>query len=173
MDVLGLMDQVIKDMVKCFYILLYLFFSWIYKNVDVVYICYYIQVKEVDEYEFFYFQEIGGIIVFSVLKLMDEVVQVCYDLVQWNIYVVQVLDGDNWVDDFLLCYELLVKKILLVVCYYSYIEIICWVYQILWCEYEYLQVIFDNFVMQYICDQEDIYLVFCELFYKQLFKSEV
>lgn len=59
-----------------------------YKNVEVVYICYYIQVKEVDEYEFFYLQEIGGIIVFSVLKLMDEVVKECYNLVQWNIYVV-------------------------------------------------------------------------------------
>ncbi len=60
-------------MAKRFYILLYLFLSRTYKNVDVVYIRHHTQAKEVDEHEFFYSQETGGTIVSSALKLMDEV----------------------------------------------------------------------------------------------------
>ena len=86
-------------MAKRFYILLYLFLSRTYKNVDVVYIRHHTQAKEVDEHEFFYSQETGGTIVSSALKLMDEVVQARYDPAQWNIYAAQASDGDNWADD--------------------------------------------------------------------------
>lgn len=88
-----------------------------------VYIRHHTQAKEVDEHEFFYSQETGGTIVSSALKLMDEVVQARYDPAQWNIYAAQASDGDNWADDSPLCHELLAKKILPVVRYYSYIEI--------------------------------------------------
>ena len=158
MDVSGSMDQATKDMAKRFYILLYLFLSRTY--------------KEVDEHEFFYSQETGGTIVSSALKLMDEVVQARYDPAQWNIYAAQASDGDNWADDSPLCHELLAKKILPVVRYYSYIEITRRAHQTLWREYEHLQATFDNFAMQHIRDQEDIYPVFRELFHKQSSKSE-
>ncbi|MFS4689204.1 DUF444 family protein, partial [Klebsiella quasipneumoniae subsp. similipneumoniae] len=154
------------------YILLYLFLSRTYKNVDVVYIRHHTQAKEVDEHEFFYSQETGGTIVSSALKLMDEVVQARYDPAQWNIYAAQASDGDNWADDSPLCHELLAKKILPVVRYYSYIEITRRAHQTLWREYEHLQATFDNFAMQHIRDQEDIYPVFRELFHKQSSKSE-
>jgi hypothetical protein len=64
-------------------------------------------------------------------------------------------DGDNWADDSPLCHELLAKKILPVVRYYSYIEI---TRRTRPCarEYEHLQATFDNFAMQHIRDQEDI-----------------
>lgn len=52
MDVSGSMDQSTKDMAKRFYILLYLFLSRTYKNVEVVYIRHHTQAKEVDEHEF-------------------------------------------------------------------------------------------------------------------------
>lgn len=172
MDVSGSMDQATKDMAKRFYILLYLFLSRTYKNVDVVYIRHHTQAKEVDEHEFFYSQETGGTIVSSALKLMDEVVQARYDPAQWNIYAAQASDGDNWADDSPLCHELLAKKILPVVRYYSYIEITRRAHQTLWREYEHLQATFDNFAMQHIRDQEDIYPVFRELFHKQSSKSE-
>ena len=71
-----------------------------------------------------------------------------------------------------LCHELLAKKILPVVRYYSYIEITRRAHQTLWREYEHLQATFDNFAMQHIRDQEDIYPVFRELFHKQSSKSE-
>ncbi|NAI01985.1 DUF444 family protein, partial [Escherichia coli] len=40
-------------------------------------------------------------------------------------------------------------------------------HQTLWREYEHLQSTFDNFAMQHIRDQDDIYPVFRELFHKQ------
>ncbi|MBU9845654.1 YeaH/YhbH family protein [Rahnella ecdela] len=168
MDVSGSMDQATKDMAKRFYILLYLFLSRTYKNVDVVYIRHHTQAKEVDEQEFFYSQETGGTIVSSALKLMDDVIKERYDPAQWNIYAAQASDGDNWADDSPLCHQLLAQKILPMVRYYSYIEITRRAHQTLWREYEVLQEKFDNFAMQHIREQEDIYPVFRELFHKQV-----
>ena len=125
------------------------------------------QAKEGDEHEFFYSQETGGTIVSSALKLMDEVVKERYNPAQWNIYAAQASDGDNWADDSPLCHEILAKKLLPVVRYYSYIEITRRAHQTLWREYEHLQSTFDNFAMQHIRDQDDIYPVFRELFHKQ------
>lgn len=171
MDVSGSMDQVTKDMAKRFYILLYLFLSRTYKNVDVVYIRHHTQAKEVDEHEFFYSQETGGTIVSSALKLMEEVIKERYDPNQWNIYAAQASDGDNWADDSPLCHDLLASHLLPLVRYYSYIEITRRAHQTLWREYEDLQARFDNFAMQHIRDQEDIYPVFRELFQRQLNES--
>lgn len=171
MDVSGSMDQVTKDMAKRFYILLYLFLSRTYKNVDVVYIRHHTQAKEVDEHEFFYSQETGGTIVSSALKLMEKVIKERYDPNQWNIYAAQASDGDNWADDSPLCHDLLASHLLPLVRYYSYIEITRRAHQTLWREYEDLQARFDNFAMQHIRDQEDIYPVFRELFQRQLNES--
>src|SRR5476649_2041702 len=167
MDVSGSMDQATKDMAKRFYILLYLFLSRTYKNVDVVYIRHHTQAKEVDEQEFFYSQETGGTIVSSALKLMDEVIQERYDPAIWNIYAAQASDGDNWADDSPLCHQVLAQKLLPMVRYYSYIEITRRAHQTLWREYEVLQEKFSNFAMQHIREPEDIYPVFRELFHKQ------
>ena len=167
MDVSGSMDQATKDMAKRFYILLYLFLSRTYKNVDVVYIRHHTQAKEVDEQEFFYSQETGGTIVSSALKLMDEVIQERYDPAIWNIYAAQASDGDNWADDSPLCHQVLAQKLLPIVRYYSYIEITRRAHQTLWREYEVLQEKFSNFAMQHIREPEDIYPVFRELFHKQ------
>ncbi|MGS2895162.1 DUF444 family protein, partial [Escherichia coli] len=68
MDVSGSMDQSTNDMAKRFYILLYLFLSRTYKNVEVVDIRHHTQAKEVDEHEFVYSQETGGTIGSSALK---------------------------------------------------------------------------------------------------------
>lgn len=62
-DVPGSLDRVTKDIAKRFYILLYLFLSRTYKNVDVAYIRRHSQAKEVNEHEFFYSQETGKTIV--------------------------------------------------------------------------------------------------------------
>ncbi len=167
MDVSGSMDQPTKDMAKRFYILLYLFLSRSYKNVEVVYIRHHTQAKEVDEHEFFYSQETGGTIVSSALKLMNEVIRERYDPQQWNIYAAQASDGDNWADDSPLCHELLAAELLPMVRYYSYIEITRRAHQTLWREYEQLQNRFENFAIQQIREPEDIYPVFRELFRRQ------
>ena len=167
MDVSGSMDQATKDMAKRFYILLYMFLSRSYKNVEVVYIRHHTQAKEVDEQEFFYSQETGGTIVSSALKLMYEIVQQRYNPAEWNIYAAQASDGDNWTDDSAPCADWLAQRLLPLVRYYAYIEITPRSHQSLWHEYEKLLAQFDNFAIQHIKDISDIYPVFRELFKKQ------
>ncbi|KVX02450.1 YeaH/YhbH family protein [Shewanella frigidimarina] len=167
MDVSGSMDQATKDMAKRFYILLYLFLTRSYQNLEVVYIRHHTQAKEVDEHEFFYSQETGGTIVSSALNLMHEIQQARYPDNEWNIYAAQASDGDNWSDDSPICHEILAKHILPKVRYFSYIEISHRAHQTLWHQYEQLQQQFDNIAVQQIHQVEDIYPVFRELFKKQ------
>ncbi|MFC1520699.1 DUF444 family protein, partial [Pseudomonadota bacterium] len=166
-DVSGSMDQATKDMAKRFYILLYLFLTQTYKNLEVVYIRHHTQAKEVDEHEFFYSQETGGTIVSSALNLMHEIQQKRYPADEWNIYAAQASDGDNWADDSPACRQLLAEKILPVSRYFSYIEITRRAHQTLWREYETLQAQFGNIAVQHIKEVDDIYPVFRELFKKQ------
>ncbi len=167
MDVSGSMDQATKDIAKRFYVLLYLFLTRTYENVEVVFIRHHTQAKEVDEHEFFYSQETGGTIVSSALKLMDKIVKERFPLGEWNIYAAQASDGDNWADDSPRCKELLVKSLLPACQYYSYIEITRRTHQTLWHEYEKLEQEFSNFAMKNIRSVEDIYPVFRELFQKE------
>ncbi|MCZ4293658.1 YeaH/YhbH family protein [Vibrio sinaloensis] len=167
MDVSGSMDQATKDIAKRFYVLLYLFLTRTYENVDVVFIRHHTQAKEVDEHEFFYSQETGGTIVSSALKLMNEIVAERYPVGEWNIYAAQASDGDNWADDSPRCRELLTKHLLPHCQYYSYIEITRRSHQTLWHEYEKLEGSFPNFAMKNIRSVEDIFPVFRELFRKE------
>ncbi|KUI99800.1 YeaH/YhbH family protein [Vibrio sp. MEBiC08052] len=167
MDVSGSMDQATKDIAKRFYVLLYLFLTRTYKNVEVVFIRHHTQAKEVDEHEFFYSQETGGTIVSSALKLMHEIVEERYPLNQWNIYAAQASDGDNWADDSPRCRSILTENLLPCCQYYAYIEITHRSHQTLWHEYEKLQTSFDNFAMKNIQSVDDIFPVFRELFHKE------
>lgn len=167
MDVSGSMDQATKDIAKRFYILLYLFLTRTYKNLEVVYIRHHTQAKEVDEEEFFYSQETGGTIVSSALKLMHDIQKKRYPENEWNIYAAQASDGDNWADDSPQCHKLLEKNILPTVRYFSYIEITNRAHQTLWREYENLQKSYSNIAVQHIKHADDIYPVFRELFKKQ------
>ncbi|MDP4982384.1 YeaH/YhbH family protein [Pseudoalteromonas tunicata] len=166
MDVSGSMDQATKEMAKRFYILLYMFLTRSYKNIEVVYIRHHTQAKEVDEQEFFYSQETGGTIVSSALKLMDEVIKKRYNSAEWNIYAAQASDGDNWADDSPNCTEILKKQLLPAVRYYAYIEITNRAHQSLWREYEKIAKAHPNFALQHIRSVEDIYPIFRELFQK-------
>lgn len=167
MDVSGSMDQATKDMAKRFYIMLYLFLTRTYKNVDVIYIRHHTQAKEVDEQEFFYSQETGGTIVSSALKLMQDIVKDRYPSDEWNIYAAQASDGDNWADDSPLCSQILQQSLLPAVRYYAYIEITERQHQSLWREYKALTETYDNFAIKHIRNTSDIYPVFRELFKKQ------
>ena len=167
MDVSGSMDQETKEMAKRFYILLYLFLTRSYQNVEVVFIRHHTQAKEVNEHDFFYSQETGGTVVSSALQLMVEVMAERYPAEQWNIYAAQASDGDNWADDSPHCRKLLEDQIMPWVRYFSYIEITTRAHQSLWFQYEELAKQFPHFAMENIRKQEDIYPVFRELFKKQ------
>lgn len=172
MDVSGSMDQETKDIAKRFYILLYLFLTRTYKNVEVVYIRHHTQAKEVDEQEFFYSQETGGTIVSSALHLMNDIVADRYPAEEWNIYAAQASDGDNWADDSPTCTKLLHDKLLPKVRYYAYIEITERQHQSLWREYKKVSEAKPNFAMKHIRRVEDIYPVFRELFKKGITAEE-
>ena len=166
MDVSGSMDQATKEMAKRFYILLYLFLSRTYKNIDVVYIRHHTQAKEVDEQEFFYSQETGGTIASSALELMNEIINQRYNDNQWNIYGAQASDGDNWADDSPHCKSILENEILPRSRYFSYIEITQRAHQTLWQQYVQVKESNSNFAMAHIKEVTDIYPVFRELFKK-------
>ncbi len=167
MDVSGSMDQETKDIAKRFYILLYLFLTRSYRDVDVVYIRHHTQAKEVEEEEFFYSRETGGTIVSSALELTRDIIKQRYPPTDWNIYAAQASDGDNWNDDSPLCEQILAKELLPQLRYYAYVEITRRDHQGLWEHYENLLDKYDNFAMQHIREHNDIYPVFREFFRKQ------
>ncbi len=168
MDVSGSMTQEIKDMAKRFFILLYLFLQRNYKEIEVVFIRHHTAAKEVDEDDFFYSRETGGTIVSSALELTHETITNRYSPKDWNIYVAQASDGDNWEGDSSVCSKILSKKLMPLVQYFAYVEITDRQHQNLWREYESVQDEHpDGFAMQQIKSANDIYPVFRELFEKK------
>ena len=168
MDVSGSMTQEIKDMAKRFFILLYLFLQRSYKQIEVVFIRHHTAAKEVDEDDFFYSRETGGTIVSSALDMTQDIIAKRYPPSEWNTYVAQASDGDNWEGDSSVCSKILVNGLMPLVQYFSYVEITDRQHQNLWREYETIQDNYpDTFAMQQIKTASDIYPVFRRLFEKR------
>lgn len=166
MDVSGSMNEERKDIAKRFFILLYLFLTRTYENIDVVFIRHHTTAKEVDEEEFFYSRETGGTVVSSALDLMHQIITERYPTSDWNIYAAQASDGDNWEGDSPTCREILEQKVMPCLQYFAYVEITAYEHQSLWREYEKVKQSFSNFAMQDIAGLTSIYPVFRELFTK-------
>lgn len=167
LDVSGSMDEQKKDTAKRFFILLYLFLTRAYEKIEVVFIRHHTAAQEVDEKEFFHSRESGGTIVSSALRLLTEVIQDRYPASDWNSYVAQASDGDNWDNDSIICRQILINTIMPLVQYYAYVEITDGEAQNLWHEYMQVKDHHAHFAMQKITDPADIYPVFRELFKKQ------
>jgi len=167
LDVSGSMDQARKDMAKRFFILLYLFLSRMYEHTQVVFIRHHTQAAEVDEHEFFHSRETGGTVVSSALKLLAKTMHERYASSEWNVYVAQASDGDNWDNDSEQCLKLLHETIMPAVQYYAYVEITDGPPQNLWHAYEQVAQMHHNFAQQRIVSPTDIFPVFRELFRKQ------
>jgi uncharacterized protein len=167
MDVSGSMDEMRKDTAKRFFILLYLFLKRAYEKIDVVFIRHHTAAAEVDEDEFFHSRESGGTVVSSALHLLQKVLAERYASSDWNAYVAQASDGDNWDNDSVLCKQILVNGIMPRVQYYTYVEITDGPPQNLWEQYMEVADNNQNFAMQKIVTPADIYPVFRELFKKQ------
>ncbi|MFD2190882.1 YeaH/YhbH family protein [Pistricoccus aurantiacus] len=169
MDVSGSMTQSHKDIAKRFFLLLYLFLERNYEKVELVFVRHHTAAKEVNEEEFFYSRETGGTIVSSALTLVDEIINDRYPPAQWNLYVAQASDGDNWDDDSTTCRELLLKSLMPRLQYYTYVEITPHAHQALWEEYETVADRFSSrFAMRQIVEGSDIYPVFRELFKRRV-----
>tara|TARA_B100000745_G_scaffold231055_1_gene155098 strand:- start:13743 stop:14990 length:1248 start_codon:yes stop_codon:yes gene_type:complete len=167
MDVSGSMDQNTKDIAKRFYTLLYLFLTKTYKNIEVVFIRHHTIAKEVDEEEFFYSRETGGTIVSSALHLTLDVIKERFNPSDWNIYVCQASDGDNWHDDSPKCQDLLANALLPQTQLYTYIEITKREPQSLWHHYTDLAKSNNRLVLERIEDHSAIFSTFHKIFKKK------
>ena len=168
MDVSGSMTREIKDMAKRFFLLLYLFLERNYEAVEVVFIRHHSEARECDENDFFYARETGGTVVSSALRLTDEIISERYSPNDWNIYIAQASDGDNWEADSSKCHDIILKKLLPVCQYYSYVEITDRHHQNLWYEYKSIEKEYPgHFAMQQIRSHADIYPTFRRLFEKK------
>lgn len=167
LDVSGSMDEQKKEIAKRFFILLYLFLTKAYEKIEVVFIRHHTAALEVSEDDFFHSRESGGTIVSSALNLLTQIIKERFAKSDWNVYVAQASDGDNWDNDSIICRELLNHQIMPLVQYYAYVEITEGEPQNLWHEYTQVQENYPHFAMQKIESVADIYPVFRELFKKQ------
>lgn len=166
MDVSGSMDQARKDLAKRFFILLYLFLTRHYETIDIVFIRHHTQAAEVTEDEFFHSTESGGTVVSSALVLLGDIMRARYPVEDWNIYVAQASDGDNFSNDSGNCRDLLADRILPLVRYFAYVQV-AEEEQNLWEEYSQLLPLYPHFAMRKVAQPGDIYPVFRELFKKE------
>jgi uncharacterized sporulation protein YeaH/YhbH (DUF444 family) len=164
MDVSGSMDESRKDLAKRFFILLHLFLKRHYDRIEIVFVRHHTSAKVVDEEEFFHSAESGGTMVSSALEMTIEEIKQRFPLDQWNVYVAQASDGDNWESDSPRCRELLVNELLPMVQYMAYVEITTGEPQNLWVQYEAARAIRANLALGRIRDRGDIYPVLRDLF---------
>lgn len=167
MDVSGSMDENRKDLAKRFFILLHLFLLRSYERIEIVFIRHHSSAIVVDEEEFFHSTESGGTIVSRALELTLKEIGERFPTEQWNVYVAQASDGDNWDDDSPRCRDLLVNELLPRVQYFAYVEINDAEPQNLWMRYEEARAARRNLALGRVRERADIYPVLGELFAKK------
>ena len=111
MDVSGSMTDEQKQVVRteAFWI-----DTWIksqYDGVETRYIIHDAVAKEVDEHTFYHTRESGGTRISSAYKVCVDLIDEQFSPSEWNIYVFQFSDGDNWGEDNEESLELLQGKI--------------------------------------------------------------
>lgn len=124
MDISGSMGDREKEIVRNASFWLNLWIKNQYKNIETKFIIHDSTAKEVDENTFFMTKESGGTLISSALNLLSDILYKKYVPEQWNIYVFQFTDGDNWgEDDSNKCIDLLKDKILNVSNLYGYCQV--------------------------------------------------
>ena len=169
MDASASMTEALKDLAKRFFMLLYVFLSRHYADIEIVFIRHTTRAQEVDEETFFRGTETGGTVVSSALREMQRVIEDRYPLDDWNIYAAQASDGHNFFDDTDACIDLLDQ--LLPICqYYAYVEVSAGESDAdefaspLWSSYDELDDRHANFAMRRAGAPEEIFAVFHDLF---------
>jgi len=169
MDVSASMTEPLKDLAKRFFMLLHLFLSRHYSEVDVVFIRHTTEAQEVDEETFFRDTETGGTVISTALEEMLRVVAERYPVEDWNIYAAQASDGHNFDDDMEQCLDLLSNRILHLCQYFAYIEVapeesMPSMTSIVWSGYQAVASNNPQFAMKRVTNPSEIYPVFRELF---------
>lgn len=170
MDTSASMTEQLKDLAKRFFMLLHLFLSRHYREVDVVFIRHTTVASEVDEDTFFKGQESGGTVVSTALEEMLRIVKDRYPLDDWNIYAAQASDGHNYDDDMQRTMSLLDAEIMPLCQYFAYIEVAERMpsgfggESVLWSGYQEVEPLHKNFAMRRVSSPGEIFPVFHELF---------
>lgn len=113
MDVSGSMGKEQKELVRleAFWIDIWLRAN--YKHLETRFIIHDASAKEVDRDTFFRVRESGGTLISSAYQQLLAITQQHYPVDEWNLYVFQFSDGDNWSAlDTKVCMDLLKSKIL-------------------------------------------------------------
>jgi uncharacterized sporulation protein YeaH/YhbH (DUF444 family) len=171
MDVSGSMGENEKDISKRFFLLLYLFLERKYDTVDIRFIRHTTHAEEVDEHTFFYDTQSGGTTISSGLECIDAIIEDEYNTEEWNLYVAQCTDGDNWSMDNTKCEEILIHQLLPKLQYFAYIEVSAYdrggtIFEAFsaWPTYNMVAESHENLVCKRIKHQRNVWQVFRELF---------
>jgi sporulation protein YhbH len=112
MDVSGSMTDEQKELVRTAAFWLDTWLKSQYDGLEIAYIIHDAAAKEVDEHTFYHTRESGGTRISSAYKLCAELLETRFQYSQWNNYVFQFSDGDNWGEDNERSMSLLREKIL-------------------------------------------------------------
>ena len=113
MDVSGSMGDEQKEIVRLTSFWLDTWLSTQYAGLDRRYIIHDATAREVDQDTFYRTKESGGTLISSAYKLADKIIQDHYPVSEWNIYLFQFSDGDNWSgNDTNECMRLLTEQLL-------------------------------------------------------------
>lgn len=112
MDVSGSMTDDQKEIVR---IESFWIDTWLqnqYDGIETRYVIHDAVAREVDEDTFYHTRESGGTRISSAYKVVRSMIDRYFSPTEWNIYVFQFSDGDNWGEDNRACLELLTEEII-------------------------------------------------------------
>ncbi len=112
MDVSGSMGDEQKEIVRTEAFWIDTWLSSQYQGIQKRYIVHDAVAYEVDEDTFFRVRESGGTRISSAYEKCQQVLTREFPVNDWNIYIFQFSDGDNWGDDNRLCQQLLTESLL-------------------------------------------------------------
>ncbi len=111
MDVSGSMTDDQKEIVR---IEAFWIDTWLqnqYDGIETRYVIHDAVAREVDEDTFYHTRESGGTRISSAYNVVNSLIQRDFNPTDWNIYVFQFSDGDNWGEDNRDCLEILTENI--------------------------------------------------------------
>ena len=112
MDVSGSMTDEQKEIVRTEAFWIDTWLASQYEGIETRYIIHDAVAKEVDEHTFYHTRESGGTRISSAYKVCADLIDNSFPIADWNIYIFQFSDGDNWGDDNRQAFELLGEKLL-------------------------------------------------------------
>lgn len=99
MDVSGSMGMHEKEMSRLTSFWIDLWLRSQYKNIQSRYITHNYTAKEVDQHTFYHTMESGGTRIASAYELTRDIIKTDYNPADWNTYIFQYSDGDDWGGD--------------------------------------------------------------------------